>query len=228
MQTSMLLCGWLPVVSPIFAYVPQTQGACYYKNQASILLKELCGICMMTCEQMCLPTPRSSETGMLAEISCHVFLLPTPLLMFGNECFWDWKTLFGTSLLLEFPPAYQNFYITRRKLFTVKFLVLLQTNRKKEAPSPSRGALILAGVSSVLSSLALESGPCQSISLFFHVLGDLCLICPEFLEMLFETECDMKCLIGSKSPAFSLSPCTCPFRFTLVIVQGIFKINSGF
>lgn len=132
MQSSMLLCGWLPVVSLFFAYLLQTQRICYCKGLTSILLKELCGICMMTREQMCSPTPQPSGAGMLFKISCHVPFLPTPLFMFANEFWHPGSSESGkTSLLLEFPPAYQSFCITRRKFFTVKFLVLLQTKQKE-------------------------------------------------------------------------------------------------
>lgn len=45
--------------------------------------------------------------------------------------FRDYKRLFGPFLLPKFSLAYQNFHITCRNFFTIKFLVSLQTKLKE-------------------------------------------------------------------------------------------------
>lgn len=173
-------------VSLTCIHLPQTQGTCCYKGQTSILWKELCGIWLMTCEQMSLPKPKPSWTGTQAEI-CHMLLFLTLLLMFANgrwyqDCLRLEKLCWHLSASWVFPhlPEFLHYL---QEAFSCEFFFSCEifyfttsrTGRRKLSLLPSV-TFILSRVISVLSNLALELGLCQYINLFCYGLPDLCLI----------------------------------------------------
>lgn len=169
MPSIMFLCGWLPVASPFLAHLPQTQGTCYYKGQASILLKELCGIwvkhvskciclnqsphvpaCWLKSPAMCFSSP---HLCLCLERSVGTQALPRL-----EKPLWPLSASGVSSSLPDFLHYWQEVLHCEVFGFTTN-----KTERRRLALLPAV-TLILSGVSSVLSSLALESALCQYIS----------------------------------------------------------------